>query len=177
MSDTSLVKWDRHFFELCETISRWSSCKSRKIGAVVVRDKTIVSTGYNGPPRGVPHCGDIGSYTEVAAQVYNVDPTPKCPRRALGYNSGEGLHLCPAAHAEANAIANAARIGVSTVRTTMYMNCGIPCRECMKLIINAGILELVCLDPEDWYDELSKFLVVNSDVRIRAFSHERNSNG
>lgn len=119
-------RWDNHWYELCNLLATMSRCKSRQIGAVIVRDKCIVSTGYNGPPRGATHCGEV------------------CPRREAGYKSGEGLHLCPSAHAEANAIVNAARLGVSTVGATMYMNCLIPCKTCMGHIINSGINEVVC---------------------------------
>ena len=80
--------------------------------------------------------------------------------------------MCPAAHAEDNAITNAARLGVPTVGTTIYMNCGVPCRECLKRIINAGILEIVCVNPDDWYDNLSKFLVKEAHISVRAFLRE-----
>ncbi|MBU2685941.1 MAG: dCMP deaminase family protein [Gammaproteobacteria bacterium] len=150
----SLKRWDQRFLGVCIELSTWSSCLSRQIGAVIVKDRTIVSTGFNGPPRGVKHCGE----------VYG-----GCPRHSNGYKSGEGLELCPAAHAETNTIVNAARLGVSTLGTSIYMNCGIPCRECLKLIINAGINEIVCTDTEDWYDEISKFLVKESNLLIRSF--------
>ncbi len=97
----------------------------------------------------------------------------KCPRQAAGFKSGEGLELCTASHAEENAIINAARIGVSTLETTMFMDCGIPCRECLKKIINAGIVEIVCVDLDDWYDELSKFIVSDSSLIIRNYANER----
>jgi dCMP deaminase len=172
-NEARTARWDQKFLEVCETLAKWSTCKSRKIGAILVRNNTIVSTGYNGPPRNVPHCGEPGSIHQVTSEVYGIykDKTV-CPRKALGYNSGEGLHLCPAAHAEDNAITNAARLGVPTVGTTIYMNCGVPCRECLKRIINAGILEIVCVNPDDWYDNLSKFLVKEAHISVRAFLRE-----
>ncbi len=141
-------RWDNRFLAICSELSKWSSCKSRQIGAVIVRDKVIISTGYNGPPRGIPHCGDV------------------CPRRVKGFKSGEGLHICPALHAEENAILNAARVGASVLDTTMYMSCGIPCKDCLKKIINVGIREIVCTSSI-LYDDLSRFLISESDLMIR----------
>lgn len=149
-----LKRWDQRFLGACNELAKWSSCLSRQIGVVIVRDRTIVSTGFNGPPRGIPHCWDL----------YD-----SCPRQLRGFKSGEGLELCSAAHAETNAIVNAARLGISTLGTSIYMNCGIPCRECLKLIINAGITEVICTDTKDWYDEMSKFLVKESNLFIRQF--------
>ena len=149
-----LKRWDQRFLGACNELAKWSSCLSRQIGVVIVRDRIIVSTGFNGPPRGIFHC----------LELYG-----SCPRQLKGFKSGEGLELCPAAHAEANAIVNAARLGVSTLDTSIYMNCGIPCRECLKLIINAGIKEIICLNTNDWYDKMSKSLVKESNLIIRSF--------
>ena len=166
-------KWDQRFANVCEAIADWSSCLSRQIGAVIVRDKTIVSTGFNGPPRGVVHCGPDRIEKDPYFITHHIDPKLRniCPRRALGYGSGEGLHICSASHAEENAIVNAARLGISTLGTSIYMNCGIPCKDCLKKIINAGIEEIICLDTHSWYDELSKFLVKESNLKVRAFYH------
>ena len=105
-------KWDSNFFGLCQELSKWSTCLSRQIGTVIVRDKTIVSTGFNGPPRGVTHCGP--ERILVDDNLSHIDPAKRnlCPRQAKGFKSGFGLHLCTASHAEENAIVNAARIGV-----------------------------------------------------------------
>jgi len=148
------MSWDNYFKNLAYTVASNSKCLSRHIGAVLVKDKAIISTGYNGPSRGIPPC-----------------PGPKCPRTALGFNSSEGLHLCPAAHAEANSIAQAARSGVSTSGTTMYVTCGVPCKNCLALIINAGIEEVVCTSLE-WYDSLSPFIVEHSNLIIREYRKE-----
>lgn len=170
------IKWDRRFYSLCVEISKMSSCLSRSIGAIIVRDNTIVSTGYNGPPRGIVHCGE-GRLKEdyVLSREFQDKKILKeyntyCPRAQLGYKSGEGLHLCPASHAEENAIVNAARIGVSTYGTTIYMNCGTPCKDCMKKIINAGIKELVCAST-NLYDEMSKVLLNQTNIKLREFLH------
>jgi len=144
------VDWDTRFWRICNELSLWSSCVSRRIGAILVKDKRIISTGYNGPPQGIEPCGK------------------KCPRKEQGYKSGEGLHLCPALHAEENTIINAARMGISTSGSIMYMNCAIPCKDCMKKIINAGIKGLVVTGYEK-YDDLSVKLLRESGIQIRKF--------
>lgn len=147
-------RWDTYFYNICKSVSAKSSCLSRQIGAILVRDKSIVSTGFNGPARGYPHCQG------------------KCRRKEMGFKSGEGLVNCPAAHAEANCIANAARLGVSTLDTTLYMNCIIPCKVCMTSIVNAGIKEVVIESIED-YHEMSRAIATNSKVKIRQMTIER----
>jgi len=167
-------KWDKRFLGVCDQISMWSSCLSRQIGAILVRDRTIIATGYNGPPRGIPHCGkersklDSTLFDELRQNPKLFGDHTMCPRQRLGYGSGEGLHLCPAAHAEENCIINAARIGVMVKDSTMYMNCPIPCKECLKKIINAGIAEIVCIKM-DPYDNLSTFLLEWSEIKIRTY--------
>ena len=143
--------WDEYFYSICEVIGKNSKCLSRQIGAILVTDKVVICTGYNGPPRGIPHCeGSV------------------CPRRAAGYKSGEGLHLCPAAHAERNAIIQAARLGIRTKRSTLYLNTQIPCKDCLIEIINAGINEVVCANMK-LYDEKSEFILKHSELSIRIF--------
>ena len=150
-----MSNWDNYFYGICQQVANNSKCMSRNIGAILVRDKVIVATGYNGPPRRMTHCSTRSGLDQ-------------CPRRFLGYKSGEGLHICPAAHAEANCIANAARVGVDTKDTTIYMTCEIPCNNCLALIINAGISEVVCksIDP---YDELSMEILNQSELILRSF--------
>jgi len=150
------ISSDLYFYNLCVAIASKSHCLSRQIGAILVFEDSIISTGYNGPPRGVSHCEHA------------------CPRKAVGYPSGEGLHLCPAAHAEANCIVNAARLGIQTLDSTMYMNCPIPCAECTKLIINAGITHLVVEDASFYSTntELMERLYINGPkIRQFAFVH------
>lgn len=171
----SQKRWDNRMLKICEQVSGWSNCLSRKVGAVLVIDKTIIATGYNGPPRGIPHCGPDRMKKDVMLNKLSRDKTFRttgndsmCPRQRLGYQSGQGLELCPAAHAEANSIVNAARTGVCVKNSTMYMNCGIPCKECLKLIINAGISEIVCISMKT-YDNLTDFLVNNTKLKIRTY--------
>ena len=177
-SKENQIKWDSHFLGVCAELAKWSTCLSRQIGAILVRDRVIISTGFNGPPRGIPHCGEARNKSDIALfhlltntiePVYGDDSM--CPRQRLGYKSGEGLDLCPAAHAEDNCITNAARIGVSTMGTSVYMSCGIPCKDCLKKIINAGIVEIVCVSTEV-YDDMSKWLVKESGIKVRTYFKE-----
>ena len=164
--------WDDKFYGICHELSTWSKCLSRQIGAIIVKDHVIISTGYNGPPRGIPQCGKPRIHSDFSLPAIPLDKLNMCPRQALGFSSGQGLELCTALHAEENAIINAARVGVSTNGCTMYMSCGIPCKECIKKIINAGIIEIVCVSVYDWYEEVSKFLVRNSNIKIRNYISE-----
>lgn len=170
-----MINWDTYFLSICNAVASKSPCLSRKIGAILVRDKSIVSTGYNGPPRGVPHCGHERLMADdyLAAKLFDVyaraaEVRSTCPRKLLGYESGTHMELCPAQHAEENAISNAARLGVSTVGTILYMNSVIPCSNCYGTLINAGIVEIV-VEKTDIYDEQAKFLIKNSNIPIRKF--------
>ena len=172
-------RWDKYFYKICVSVSAKSSCLSRNIGALLVRDNSILSTGYNSPPRGVPHCGherileDNVIYHELRAVMKNTkrkDMGTTCPRKLIpDYVSGKRMELCPAQHAEVNCISNAARVGVITYGATLYMNCIMPCKNCFGALINAGIKELV-LDDIKFYDEHTKFLKDNSDILIREFN-------
>ena len=175
-SDTS--KWDQYFHSICIAVADKSPCLSRKIGAVLVKDKSIVATGYNGPSRGIPHCGvdrySVDKYLqEEFKNILMLTPIRRridteCPRKVLGYESGTHMELCPAQHAEVNAISNAARLGVSVLDTTLYMNCIIPCKNCFGTLINAGIVEIV-VDGIKVYDKHTQYLIDNSTIKIRRF--------
>ena len=172
--------WDSYFLTICRTIATKSPCLSRKIGAILVRDKSIVSTGYNGPPRGIPHCGhdriisdEVLSDLLMTEDNYNPDWSigyinTTCPRKMLNYSSGTHLELCPAQHAEENAVSNAARNGVSVLGCTLYMNSKIPCKNCFGTLINAGIVEIV-VEDKVVYDKYTQFLIDNSNIKIREF--------
>ena len=122
---TDRPDWDRYFMEIAELVSRRSTCLSRRVGAVVVKDRRILATGYNGTPRGLPHCIDIG-----------------CLRRDLGIPSGQQLELCRGSHGEENAIVQAASYGISLSGGEIYCTHQ-PCLTCAKMIINAGIKRVV----------------------------------
>lgn len=170
------MNWDQYYLGICKAVAKKSSCLSRQIGAIIVYDKSIIATGFNGPPRGVPHCGserlihdETLSDLLLNANVPISIRTTKCPRQALGYKSGEGLHLCIAGHAERNALINAAREGVAVKGCTMFMDCGIPCTPCLIEIINAGIAAIV-VTGMDYYDTMSKFLIQTSSLQVRIFT-------
>lgn len=147
-------RWDRYFLNLCGIVASNSKCKSRQLGAILVRDKAIVATGYNGPARGVKHCGDV------------------CPRRTMpDYKSGAYLEMCVAAHAETNCIASAARNGVCTKGCTLYLNWFTPCKDCLSILVNAGIVEIVC-NGEGFYDDLSRKIVKESRIVVRTVTME-----
>jgi|GEM_PF-818625 len=169
--------WDKYFHTICEAVASKSPCLSRHIGAILVRDHSIVSTGFNGPSRGIPHCGrdrllsDIelsNSLLEIVNRITRSRIDTECPRKLLDYESGTHMELCPAQHAEVNAIIDAARKGASTIGTTLYMNCIIPCKNCFGALINAGIVEIV-VDNVTVYDKHTQFLIDNSTIKIRKF--------
>lgn len=173
--------WDKYFHRICESVASKSPCLSRHIGAILVKDHSIVSTGYNGPSRGIPHCGherfvkdklisDLITNSKDYKEIFGIsDIQNTCPRRLLNYDSGTHLELCSAQHAEANVIANAARLGVTVINSTLYMNCIIPCKNCFGLLINAGIAEIV-VDSIEVYDKHTAFLIENSNIKIRRFN-------
>ena len=179
-------EWDQCFHAICVAIAGKSPCLSRKIGAILVRDKSIISTGYNGPARGIPHCGHerfmkdkiletivescLGNIIRSTEAMIRVRLAKECPRKVLGYISGTYMEFCPAQHAEENCISNAARIGVSTISSTLYMNSVIPCKNCFSTLINAGIIEIV-VDEVKVYDKYSQFIIDNSSIPIRPFNH------
>ena len=173
-------KWDLYFLRLAREVSKNSKCLSRKIGAVLVKDKAVISTGYNGAPRGARNCDERllnwyvimnGINGNTPHKVF-VDELPeKCPRRYFGYESGQGLHLCQAGHAERNALIQAARNGISTLGTTLYCYCPIPCKDCMIEIINAGVTRLVFLKGSE-YDGYSKVLLEESNIAHYTYKEE-----
>jgi dCMP deaminase len=183
------VTWDDYYLGLCNAVASNSKCYSRKIGAILVRDKVVICTGYNGPPRGYPHCqpyhlpcgtchgtgilhnGDL--VKPIACTACGGGGTLDiCQRRGQGYTSGQGLHLCPAAHAERNAIDQAARLGIKVEGSTMYMNCPVPCKDCLLSIIQSGVVEVVCINTTAYYDFISGKLMDNSNLKVREYNNE-----
>ena len=117
--------WEEYFLSIARLVATRSTCLRRKVGAVVVKDKQILTTGYNGAPKGITHCDKAG-----------------CLREELGVPSGERHELCRALHAEQNAFLQAARHGVSLDGSTLYITIQ-PCSICAKMIINVGIKKVV----------------------------------
>lgn len=180
--------WDEWFFNLSKVVASNSKCLSRKIGAVIVKDKTVISTGYNGPPRGVQTCDkrwlndpsimeSVKKFPQfdritVRSDFFHDHLKGKCPRYVpeMGFKSGQGLEWCVAGHAERNAIVNAARLGMpELVGTKIYMTCGVPCTPCLVEIINAGIEEIICTSLDATYDKSSGYLLKRSGINIRLY--------
>jgi dCMP deaminase len=138
--------WDEYFMEVAEVVARRSTCLRRNIGAVVVKDKRILSTGYNGAPTGLPHCADVG-----------------CLREKLGIPSGERHEICRGLHAEQNALLQAARHGISLEGSTIYSTTE-PCSLCAKMLINAGVRRVVY--KVSYPDELSRELLSGAKVQV-----------
>jgi len=182
------MEWDPWYHELCTVVAKKSQCLSRKIGAILVKDKAVVSQGYNGPPRGVQTCDKRwfndsemrkvanfkhGDTSSVAFKsFYDVYLKGKCPRYIpeMGFKSGEGLEWCVAGHAERNALINAARAGIATKGLKIYMDCGVPCTPCLVEIINAGIEEII-VSKMTFYDQSSEYLLKQSGIPIRVYEH------
>lgn len=124
----SMDKWDVRFMELTRQVGSWSSCfqPGRHVGAIIVRDKRVMTTGYNGAPAGIVSCVEKG----------------RCLRREMEIASGTRQELCYAVHAEQNAIIQAAKYGISVNGATLYCTHQ-PCVICAKMIINAGIRRVV----------------------------------
>lgn len=140
---------DTYFMRMAELVSTRSTCIRRAVGAVIVKEKRVLTTGYNGSPRGSKHCDELG-----------------CVRDELSIPPGTRHELCRGVHAEQNAVVQAAYFGVSIKDSTIYSTT-FPCSMCAKILINAGIMELVYRD--DYVDELSKKLFEETDIKIRHF--------
>ena len=130
-------KWDKRFMELTETVAGWSSCfqENRQVGAVIAKNKRILTTGYNGASAGIMSCKERG----------------ECLRRKLNIPSGTRHEVCYATHAEQNAIIQAAKMGISIDGATLYCTHQ-PCVICSKMIINSGIVRIVYRNgyPDDF---------------------------
>ena len=120
------ASWDEYFMEIVEVVKTRSTCLRRQVGAVIVKDSRIITTGYNGAPSHLKHCTELGG----------------CERQRLGVPSGQRHELCRALHAEQNAIIQAAKLGNTTEGATLYVNIQ-PCVICAKMLINAGIVRVV----------------------------------
>ena len=148
-------KWDARFMEMAEVIAGWASCyqKDRKIGAVIVKNKRIVTTGYNGAPAGIKTCVERG----------------ECLRKKLGIASGTKHEICYAIHAEQNAIIQAAKLGVSIDGATLYCTHQ-PCSVCARMIINAGIKRVVY--QEGYPDDFTLELFAEAGIQLERFEPE-----
>ena len=139
--------WDEYFMEIAEIVKTRSTCLRRQVGAVIVKDNRIITTGYNGAPSGLKHCTEIGG----------------CERARLNIPSGQRHELCRALHAEQNAIIQAATLGHSIEGASIYITHQ-PCVICAKMIINAGIERIVV--KEGYPDELSVQILKEAGLKI-----------
>ena len=145
--------WDEYFMSIAQMVSTRSTCLRRKVGAVLVKDKRIISTGYNGPPSGLKHPEEVG-----------------CLREKLGIPSGERHELCRGLHAEQNAIIQAALHGVSTKGSVLYCtHC--PCSLCVKMLINAGITKVIY--REGYPDWLAKEIAKEANLPLVQFEESK----
>ena len=141
------MSWDEYFMQMAELTAKRSTCLRRQVGAVIVKDRHIIATGYNGAPRGLKHCEELGG----------------CLRQKLGVPSGQRHELCRALHAEQNAIIQAATLGQSIEDGTIYVTHQ-PCVICAKMIINAGIKRIVV--RECYPDEMATEILDEAGIRV-----------
>ena len=148
---TLFDKWDDRFMQVARLVSTWSSCIRRQIGAVIVQNRRIIATGYNGAPSGIKTCVEKGV----------------CMREQMGIKSGTSPELCYAAHAEQNAIVQAARLGISIDKATLYCTHQ-PCVICAKLIINSGIDRVVY--EQGYPDAFARELFKEANVKLEQYN-------
>lgn len=139
--------WDEYFMAITNQVAQRSTCTRRHIGAVLVKDKRILATGYNGVPSGLAHCDEVG-----------------CLREQRGIPSGTQHELCRGIHAEQNAVIQAARHGTAIDGATVYCTHQ-PCVLCAKILINAGVKEIVY--RESYPDELATEMLAEAGITPR----------
>jgi dCMP deaminase len=144
--------WDQYFMDITRLVATRSSCLRRQVGALLVKDRNILATGYNGVPTGITHCEAVG-----------------CLRERLNVPSGERHELCRGLHAEQNAIIQAAKHGTNIDGATLYCTT-MPCIICTKMIINAGITRVIY--GEGYADELAREMIIESGITISHFAPE-----
>ena len=144
--------WDEYFMDITRVVASRSTCLRRKVGAVIVKDKRLLTSGYNGAPQGLAHCLEIG-----------------CMRELMGIPSGERHELCRGLHAEQNAIVQAALHGVGIACATLYCTHQ-PCSACAKMIINAGISRIVYEHP--YPDDLAASLLEEAGIDCSCYEEE-----
>lgn len=147
MVEDTRISWDEYFMEMAKLAAKRSTCLRRQVGAVIVQDKHVIATGYNGAPKGIPHCAEMGG----------------CYREQNNIPSGERHELCRALHAEQNAIIQAATYSQGIEGATMYITHQ-PCVICAKMIINAGIERIVV--NEGYPDQMAVDILEEAGLKI-----------
>lgn len=145
------ISWDDYFMEMAYLVAKRATCLRRNVGAVIVKDNQVLATGYNGAPKGVKDCLEIGF----------------CTRQAMNIPSGQRHELCNAVHAENNAIIQCAYNGVSCKDAKIYITTT-PCNMCLKQIINSGITEIIACEP--YTDEMAVKLLKETNVKFRQYN-------
>lgn len=144
--------WDQYFMDITRLVATRSTCLRRQVGAILVKERNILATGYNGVPSGISHCDVAG-----------------CLRERLNVPSGERHELCRGLHAEQNAIIQAARHGINIDGSTLYCTT-MPCIICTKMLINAGISTVVY--AEGYADDLAREMLAETGIRVCQFNPE-----
>jgi dCMP deaminase len=142
--------WDQYFMDITRLIATRSSCLRRQVGALLVKDRNILATGYNGVPSGISHCEAAG-----------------CLRERLKVPSGERHELCRGLHAEQNAIIQAAKHGTNINGATLYCTT-MPCIICTKMIINAGVTKVIF--GEGYADDLAREMITEAAIEVVHFT-------
>jgi dCMP deaminase len=153
MSSNQRPGWDEYFMDIAHVVARRGNCSRRQVAAVIVRDRRIISTGYNGTPRGIANCDEGG-----------------CARCNSDAPSGHSLGDCVCCHAEENAIVQAAYHGISVKDGTLYCTIS-PCLMCTKMMINAGLSEVV-YEHEYHFNDQARALFAEAGVTCRQFERE-----
>ncbi len=149
---TERPSWDAYFMQIAHLVKTRATCPRRQVGAVIVRDRRILATGYNGAPRGLPHCPPEGDKQEWPGGCLMAG------------------HCARSLHAEQNALLQAAMIGVPCEGSTMYVTCQ-PCNTCAKMIINGGVQHVIY--EGDYPDDFSLELFDLSHVRLEMYREGR----
>jgi dCMP deaminase len=153
LEDDARPTWDHYFMAIAELAATRSTCLRRQVGAVIVRDRRILATGYNGAPAGLPHCSEVG-----------------CLREKLGVPSGERHELCRGIHAEQNALLQSCKTGTVVAGGTIYVT-ATPCILCAKMLINAGIVRVV--SRVAYPDDLAREFLADADVSLEVLPEDR----
>jgi dCMP deaminase len=140
------LSWDEYFLKIADTVAERSTCLRRKVGAVLVTDKRILATGYNGAPKGLIHCAQIG-----------------CLRHSMKIKSAERIEICRGIHAEQNALVQSAYFGLPVANATLYST-HFPCITCAKMLINAGIHKIIV--RKLYPDKLSQKIFSEAGITI-----------
>lgn len=141
--------WDEYFMSIARLVSKRSTCLRRAVGAVLVKDARLLTTGYNGAPSELPHCSETG-----------------CIRQEKKVPSGQRVEICRGLHAEQNTIIQAAFHGIIISGSTLYCT-NQPCSICVKMLINAGIVQIVYKDG--YPDPLAEELLTQAQIRVRRY--------